>query len=91
MQPILSMLKKEFKQIFRTREMIAIIFGVPLAQMVVLGYVITTEVKNISLLIADRDLSTISREIIREFEHTDRFRIVGYETGQQKIEQAVQN
>ena len=91
MQPILSMLKKEFKQIFRTREMIAIIFGVPLVQMVVLGYVITTEVKNISLLIADRDFSTTSREIVRLFEHTDRFRIIGYETGQRNIEESIQN
>jgi ABC-2 type transport system permease protein len=91
MQQILSMLKKEFKQIFRTREMIAIIFGVPLVQMVVLGYVITTEVKNITLLVADRDGSTVSREIIREFEYTDRFRIIGYETSQPRIEQAIQN
>jgi ABC-type multidrug transport system permease subunit len=91
MQPILSMLKKEFKQIFRTREMMAIIFGVPLAQMVILGYTITNEVKNISLLIADNDRSTISREIMQSFEHTDRFHIIGYEYDQQKIKDAIQN
>ena len=93
MRPILSMLKKEFKQIFRTREMMAIIFGVPLAQMVILGYTITNEVKNISLLIADIDRSTISREIIQSFEHTDRFRIIGYEYeyDQQRIKEAIQN
>jgi ABC-2 type transport system permease protein len=91
MQPVLSLLKKEFKQIFRTREMIGIIFGVPLVQMVILGYTITNEVKNISLLIADRDRSVISEDMIRAFEHTDRFRIIGHETGQYNIEQAVQN
>jgi ABC-2 type transport system permease protein len=91
MQPILAMLKKEFKQIFRTREMIVIIFGVPLVQMIILGYTITNEVKNISLLIADRDNSTISREIIQSFEHTDRFQIIGYETDPEKIEATIQN
>ena len=91
MQPILSMLKKEFKQIFRTREMIGIIFGVPLVQMIILGYTITNEVKNISLLIADRDNSTASREIIQSFEHTDRFHIIGYETDPEKIDAAIQN
>jgi ABC-2 type transport system permease protein len=84
------MIVKEFKQIFRTREMIAIIFGIPLIQLLVLGYTITTEVKNISLLIADRDDSYTSREIIRSFGNTDRFEIIGFETDPRLLEESLQ-
>jgi ABC-2 type transport system permease protein len=82
---------KEFKQIFRTKEMIAVIFGMPLIQLVVLGFTITNEVKNVSLIISDQDNSQISREIVRSFENTDRFDIIGYETDGNKIENSIQN
>ncbi len=90
MRQILYMMRKEFRQIFRTREMIGIIFGMPLIQMIVLGFTITNEVKNVSLLIADYDNSQISHEITRSFANTDRFVIIGYETDPVKIESAVQ-
>ncbi len=79
MRPIFFMVKKEFIQVFRTREMLAILFMVPLIQMLVLGYAITTEVKHVSVIISDQDNSQISREIIRSFENTDRFDVVGFE------------
>ena len=90
MRALRFMLLKEFKQIFRTREMIAIIFGLPLIQLVVLGFTITNEVKNVSLIIADQDNSQLSREIVRSFENTDRFDIIGYETEGVKIEKLIQ-
>ncbi len=91
MQQILYMIRKEFLQIFRTREMLAIIFLVPLIQMAILGFAITNEVKHVSLLIADRDDSHISREIVRAFSHTDRFDVVGYETDLEQVGQMIQS
>jgi len=90
MRAIRFMLIKEFKQIFRTREMIAIIFGLPVVQLIILGFTITNEVKNVSLIISDRDNSRISREIVRSFEHTDRFTVIDYTTDQERIEDAIQ-
>lgn len=89
MQPILYMLRKEFKQIFRTREMLAIIFVMPVIQMAVLGFAITNEVKHIKLIISDHDNSRISREIADQFSNTDRFNIVGRETDGQVIESQI--
>ena len=91
MRVLRFILIKEFKQIFRTREMIAVIFGMPLIQLVILGFTITNEVKNVSLIIADQDNSQISREIVRSFENTDRFNIISYETDGNKIEKSIQN
>ncbi len=90
MRAIRFMLIKEFKQIFRTREMIAIIFGLPVVQLIILGFTITNEVKNVSLIISDRDNSRISREIVRSFEHTDRFTVIDYTTDQERIEDSIQ-
>lgn len=91
MRVIRHLLIKEFKQIFRTREMVAIIFGLPVVQLIILGFTITNEVKNVSLIISDQDNSPISREIVRAFENTDRFIVVDYINNQKNIEESVQN
>jgi ABC-2 type transport system permease protein len=91
MNAIRHLLIKEFKQIFRTKEMVAIIFGMPIIQLIILGFTITNEVKNVALIISDQDNSLTSREIVRAFEHTDRFTIIGYETDLRVIENSIQN
>lgn len=78
MQRITYMMRKEFKQIFRDRPMIAIIFIVPIIQLLILSYAITTDVKHIKLVILDYDNSTTSREITRAFNQTERFDIVPF-------------
>jgi ABC-2 type transport system permease protein len=84
------MIRKEFKQIFRTKEMVAILFIMPLIQMLLLGFAITNEVKNIKLIISDRDNSFLSREIIRKFTHTDRFNLIDFENSPAKISESLQ-
>ncbi len=72
MKAVLHMLRKEFIQIFRDRFMVAIIFFVPLVQLFILAYAITTDVKHLSTVICDLDNSHLSRELI------SRFRASGY-------------
>lgn len=76
MARILQMIQKEFRQIFRDRPMIAIIFLVPVVQLLILSYAITTDVKHIKVSIIDYDKTPFSREIVRAFSHTERFDIV---------------
>ena len=57
MQRIQYMIRKEFRQIFRDRPMVAIIFMVPIIQLLILAYAITTDVKHIKLTIVDYDNS----------------------------------
>ncbi len=77
MKKIGYMLKKEFLQIFRTREMVALLFIVPLIQLLVMGFAITNEVKHIKLIVLDQDQTILSRELVRSFKHTDRFDYLG--------------
>jgi len=67
------MMKKEFRQIFRDPPMVAIIFVMPVVQMLVLSFAITTEIKHVKLAVADLDNSVATRAITRAFANTDRF------------------
>ncbi len=85
MRRIKYMIWKEFRQIFRDPPMIAIIFMVPLIQLFILSYAITTDVKHIKLSIFDYDNSLVSREIVRAFSHTDRFDLINYQSDLRQI------
>jgi len=65
LQMILALLKKEFYQVFRDANMLRMIFLMPLIQLMVLGYAINTDVKNISTTVYDFDNSSLSREYIK--------------------------
>ena len=90
MRTILVMIRKEFRQIFRTREMMAILFVMPVIQMIVLGFAVTNEVKHVSLMVVDQDDSRISRRLVEGFSHTDRFDIVAHRNTREGIEAALQ-
>ena len=50
---IKHMLIKEFIQIFRDPRMKGVIFLMPIIQLLVFGYAVTTDVKNVATLIHD--------------------------------------
>lgn len=91
MRPMLYMFRKEVLQVVRTREMLAILFMVPIIQMLVLGFALTTEVKHIALIISDQDNSVTSREIVRLFKHTDRFDLIGYQADPERINEEIKS
>ena len=66
---------KELKQIFRDKLMLRVIFVVPLFQLFILGYAITTDVKNVKLLFCDRDRSSVSRRIAQGFVNSPYFNV----------------
>lgn len=71
-----SFLKKEFRQLTRSREMLAVLFVLPAMQLLVMGFAVTNEVKNVDISFFDYDRSALSRSLIASFSSTDRFRIV---------------
>jgi ABC-2 type transport system permease protein len=75
MKTILFIIQKEFKQIFRNKSMLPIIFILPLLQLVVLSNAASFEVKNIKLSYIDHDRSATSRELINKFEASSYFNV----------------
>ena len=78
MRRIKSVVRKEFRQVFRDRPMLFLIFAVPIIQLVLLSFAITTEVKHVKLVVVDLDETVVSREMVRAFANTDRFDVVGF-------------
>lgn len=67
MKTIFYILQKEFRQIFRNKTMLPMIFGVPLLQMLVLVFAATFDMKEIDMVVVDKDLSETSRELVAKF------------------------
>ncbi len=64
---IMSVLKKEFLQMRRDRMTLALIFMMPLVQLLLFGYAIQTEVKHIPTAVFDQSLSASSRDMMQSF------------------------
>ena len=76
MKTIGYIIQKEFKQIFRNKGMLPIIFILPLLQLVILSNAATFEIKNIKFSYIDNDNTSFSRALIDKFEASTYFNVV---------------
>ncbi len=58
-----SFVKKEFYHIFRDVRTLLILFGLPIALILIFGYVVTSEIKNAKIAILDHSKDEITTEI----------------------------
>ena len=72
-QTVLAIVRKEFQQIRRDPLMIRIIFVVPIVQMLVLSYAISTDVKYVYTAVYDYDRGELAREFVRSISTGDYF------------------
>lgn len=70
------MLWKEFIQLRRDRLTFAMMTGLPAAQLVLFGYAIQTDVRNLPTVVLDESQSAESRALVSTLENTDNFTIV---------------
>ncbi|MBY0408232.1 MAG: hypothetical protein K2Q01_11115, partial [Rickettsiales bacterium] len=64
---IYRMLVKEFIQVLRDPRMKALIFVMPVIQLIMFGYAVTTDVDHIKTAVCDLDKSPQSRALIERF------------------------
>ncbi|WP_456438261.1 ABC transporter permease [Psychroserpens sp.] len=76
MKTILYIIQKEFKQIFRNKGMLPIIFVLPLLQLIILSNAATFEVKNIKFGYIDHDHTSTSRALIEQFNASTYFNVL---------------
>jgi ABC-2 type transport system permease protein len=77
---ILTILRKEFRSIFRDPRMRMVIFGVPVIQTLIFGYAVTMDVRHVRLVIIDRDQTPASRAFVARFTGSDYFEVVARTT-----------
>lgn len=73
-----NMMIKEFLQVLRNPKMRGIIFVMPLVQVMVFGYAVTTDVRDVPVAIVDFDQSVASRELLSRFSASGYFRFVAH-------------
>jgi ABC-2 type transport system permease protein len=76
MKTILFIIQKEFKQIFRNKGMLPILFVLPLIQLLILSNAASFEIKNIKFSYIDSDHTEASRELISKFQASSYFTII---------------
>lgn len=73
---IRAILHKEFLQLRRDRMTLALIFMIPLVQLLLFGYAIQTEVRHIPTVVFDQSLSAGSRDLVDSFGASGYFDVI---------------
>jgi len=66
MKRFIGFVKKEFYHIFRDRRSLFILFGMPIAQILLFGFAITNEINNVDIAILDHSKDATTKEIINK-------------------------
>jgi len=61
-----AFLKKEFYHIFRDPRTLIILFGIPIAQLLLFGYVMTNEIRNVKIAIVDHAKDDLSKRLTQK-------------------------
>lgn len=76
MRTILILLRKEFRQIFRNKALLPLLFIMPTVQLLILPQAADYEVKNINIAIVDHDHSAYSTRLVSKITSSGYFRRV---------------
>lgn len=86
MHRIFFIAQKEFIQLLRDRRTLGLILVAPVIQLIVFGYVATTEIKKSKMVVCDYDRSPESRDLVDRFQSSGYFEIYDYLTDESKID-----
>ena len=89
MKRFLGFVKKEFYHIFRDRRSLFILFGMPIAQILLFGFAITNEINNVDIAILDKSQDHVTKELTAKIASSSYF-TVSYIDDEKSIEKAFQ-
>lgn len=75
MKRFIGFVKKEFYHIFRDRRSLFILFGMPIAQIMLFGFAITNEINNVDIAILDHSKDATTQEIINKISASKHFSV----------------
>lgn len=81
MRTLRFLLRKEFRQIFRNKALLPLLFLVPVLQLLVLPLAADYEIKNIDITIIDHDHSTYSQQLVSKISASGYFKLSDYALG----------
>lgn len=75
MKQFIAFVRKEFYHVLRDKRTLLILFGMPIAQILIFGFALTNEVKDSEILVVDYAKDDASRQIISEIAASRYFNI----------------
>jgi ABC transporter DrrB family efflux protein len=84
-----SIFYKEVIQISRDPLTLLLMLLVPMLQLLIFGYAINTDVRNIKTAVYNLDPGPQSRDLLHAFENTDYFKIVSYAGSDEELNHAI--
>lgn len=76
MKQFIAFVRKEFFHIFRDRRTMLILLGMPIVQIILFGFAITTEVKNVRVAVLDPSNDVVTRQIIARVDASEYFTVI---------------
>jgi ABC-2 type transport system permease protein len=64
MKQLIVFIKKEFLQVFRDKKTLLMLFGLPIAQIVLFGFALSNEIKDSKIVVADYSKDAVTTQII---------------------------
>ncbi|WP_321278833.1 ABC transporter permease [Marinifilum fragile] len=76
MNRFFGFLKKEFYHIFRDKRSMLILFGMPIVQIMLFGYVINTDLKDVKMAVLDHSKDEYTTEMINKITSSGYFQLI---------------
>ena len=89
MRKLLAVASKELRQILRDRRSLLILLFVPAFFLLLYGYALNFDIRNVRLAVQDFDRSTKSRELVSSFVNSGYFSLVGYVDSPEELDRLV--
>lgn len=86
MKRFIGFVTKEFYHIFRDKRTMFILFGMPIAQIMLFGFAITNEINNVDIAVLDKSKDTETQKIINKISASSYFKIEQEITDENQIE-----
>jgi ABC-2 type transport system permease protein len=90
MNPFFGFIKKEIYHIIRDRRSLLILLGMPIVQILLFGFAITNEIKNVDIAILDYSKDATTQEIINKISASPYFTINQFMNNEAEIETVFQ-
>lgn len=75
MKQLLTFVRKEFYHVLRDKRTLLILFGMPIVQVLLFGFALSTEVKNTKVAVLDHDKSQASTELVSKINSNQFFEV----------------
>lgn len=90
MKQFFSFFKKEVYHITRDKLTLSIMLSLPMVLLLVLGYAISTDIKNVPFVVLDESKSTVSLQLVEKMDENKYFELAGYLHSSVEIEKYFQ-